>query len=103
MPQAISEHAVVGRLDDRLADYREVAAATLIMRGKGRGTSRQAVALARLATTIPRAETVTFPKLDHFAPEKQPGKVAEAALRFFAAHAQPYTASRPDTRDQHLA
>ena len=103
MPQVITEHGEVGRLDGRLADYREVTAATLVMRGKGRDASRQAVALAQLAETIPHAETMTFPKLNHFAPEQQPGKVAEAALRFFAAHAQPDTDSRADTHDQHLA
>jgi len=92
MPQAISEHEEVGRLDTRLPDYREVAAPTLVMRGKGRATSRQAVALARLAETIPNAETMAFPKLDHFAPEKKPGEIASAVLRFFAAHAQPGTA-----------
>ena len=86
MPQAISEHAEVGRLDGRLADYREVTAATLILRGKGRDTSRQAVALTRLAETIPQAETITFPKLDHFAPEKKPAEIAAAVVRFFAAH-----------------
>jgi pimeloyl-ACP methyl ester carboxylesterase len=84
MPQAISEHAEVGRLDGRLADYREVAAATLIMRGKGRGTSRQAVALARLAEKIPWAETMTFPKLGHFAPERTPDAIARSVLGFFA-------------------
>lgn len=87
MPQAIREHVEVGRLDGRLADYRTVAAATLIMRGKGRDTGWQAVALARLAETIPRSATAVFPALDHFAPEKRPGAIAEAALRFFAAHA----------------
>ncbi|HET6190606.1 MAG TPA: alpha/beta hydrolase [Trebonia sp.] len=102
MPQAISEHAEVGRLDDRLADYREVSAATLIMCGRGGGTSRQAVALAQLAATIPRAEIMTFPKLGHFAPEKKPGEIADAVLRFFAAHAQPDTDSNPDTPDRHL-
>lgn len=94
MPQAISEHAEVGRLDGRLADYREVAAATLIMRGKGRATSRQAIALARLAETIPRCEARTFPRLDHFAPLKRPGEVADAVLGFFAAHAQSEGAGR---------
>jgi pimeloyl-ACP methyl ester carboxylesterase len=89
MPQAISEHTELGRLDGRLADYRRVAAATLIMRGKGRDTGRQAAALARLAETIPRSETMTFPTLGHFAPEKKPGKVADAVLRFFAVYAQP--------------
>jgi pimeloyl-ACP methyl ester carboxylesterase len=84
MPQAISEHAEVGRLDGRLADYREVAAATLIMRGKGRGTSRQAVALARLAETIPWAETMTFRKLGHFAPQRTPDAIARSVLGFFA-------------------
>lgn len=89
MPQAISEHVEVGRLDGRLADYRDIAAATLIMRGKGRDTSRQAVALTRLAETIPRSQTATFRRLDHFAPEKQPGEIADVVLRFFAAHVRP--------------
>jgi pimeloyl-ACP methyl ester carboxylesterase len=88
MPQAIREHAEVGRLDGDLADYREVTAATLIMRGKGRRTSRQAIALARLAETIPPCETMTFPKLDHFAPVNKPAEIADAVLRFFAAHAK---------------
>jgi pimeloyl-ACP methyl ester carboxylesterase len=88
MPQAISEHAEVGRLDGRLADYREISAATLIMRGKGRSTGRQARTLARLADTIPHSQTVTFPKLDHFAPEKKPGEIADAVQRFFAAHSR---------------
>jgi pimeloyl-ACP methyl ester carboxylesterase len=91
MPQAVSEHAEVGRLDARLADYRAVAAATLVMRGRGRAASRQAVALARLAATLPRAEAVTFPRLGHFAPEKKPAEVAGAVLRFFAEHATPGT------------
>jgi pimeloyl-ACP methyl ester carboxylesterase len=86
MSQAISEHTEVGRLDGRLADYREVTAAALIMRGKGRPAGRQAVALTRLAETIPRADALAFPGLDHFAPEKNPGAVADAVLRFFAAH-----------------
>jgi len=102
MPQAISEHAEVGRLDARLADYREVDAATLIMHGKGSGTSRQSVALARLAETLPHSETMTFPKLDHFAPEKKPGEIADAVLRFFAAHAQSDVNSRSETRDRRL-
>ncbi|RCG31490.1 alpha/beta hydrolase [Sphaerisporangium album] len=88
MPQAISEHVEVGRFDGRLTDYREIAADTLIMRGKGRDTGRQAVALAQLAGTIPRSETGTFRTLDHFAPEKKPGEIADAVLRFFAAHAR---------------
>lgn len=88
MPQAISEHTEAGRLDGRLADYGEVAAATLIMYGKNT-TGRQAGVLARLAETIPRAETMTFPRLNHFAPEKKPGTIADAVLRFFATHSQP--------------
>ncbi|HEY1668647.1 MAG TPA: alpha/beta hydrolase [Trebonia sp.] len=97
MPQAISEHAVVGQLDDRLADYGEVAAATLIMRGKGRGTSRQAVALTRLAATIPRAETVTFPKLGHFAPQREPDAIARSVLGFFTDYPERLRQSAPRT------
>jgi pimeloyl-ACP methyl ester carboxylesterase len=88
MPQAISEHAEVERLDERLADYLEVTAATLVMHGDRHTTSRQAAALARLAGTIPRSETMTFPKLGHFAPEKEPGRIADAVLRFLAAPAR---------------
>jgi pimeloyl-ACP methyl ester carboxylesterase len=88
MPEAISELAEARRLDARLADYRQVAAATLIMRGKGRATGWPSVALARLAETIPQAEIMTFPELDHIAPEKKPGEIAGAVLRFFAWHAQ---------------
>lgn len=95
MPEVIREHGEVGRLDGRFADYREVAAATLVMRGKGSGTSRQAVALAQLAETIPHTETMTFPKLNHLAPEKKPGAIADAVLRFFAVHAQPDNEDRP--------
>ena len=58
------------------------------MRGKGPLTSRHAVAVARLGETIPGAETVCFPKLDHLAPENKPGEVADAVLRFFAVHTQ---------------
>jgi pimeloyl-ACP methyl ester carboxylesterase len=100
MPQAIREHAEVGRLDERLADYREVSAATLIMRGKGSSTSRQAVALAQLAQTVPRAEIMTFPDLGHFAPEKKPGKIGEAVLRFFAAHTATPGSPRTDARQR---
>lgn len=97
MPQAINEHIEVGRLDDRLADYSDISAATLIMRAKGRDTSRQAIALTRLAETIPHAQTRTFPKLNHFAPEKKPREIADAVLTFFAAHAQPDDMSQPQT------
>jgi pimeloyl-ACP methyl ester carboxylesterase len=86
MPQAIREHAEVGRLDGRLADYHEISAATLIMRGKGRRTGRQALALGRLADTIPHSHTMTFPRLDHFAPEKKPDEIADAVQRFFAGN-----------------
>ena len=89
MPQAIREHVEVGRLDGRLADYREISAATLIMRGKGPDTGWQAVALARLAGMIPRSETAIFHRLNHFAPAKKPGEIADVVLRFFAAHARP--------------
>jgi pimeloyl-ACP methyl ester carboxylesterase len=95
MPQATSEYAEVRRLDGRLADYREVAAPTLLMRGEGPPTSRQAVAVARLGETIPGAETVCFPNLDHLAPEEKPGEVADAVLRFFAAHNQQGTEGQP--------
>jgi pimeloyl-ACP methyl ester carboxylesterase len=97
LPQAINEYTEAGSLDARFADYRDVAAATLMMHGKGSDTNRHAVAVARLAETIPHSETMTFPDLDHVAPEKRPGPIADAVLRFFAAHAKLSTRSRYQT------
>lgn len=94
LPQAINEYTEAGVLDTRFADYREVAAATLMMHGKGHGTNRHAVAVARLAETIPHSETMAFSGLDHVAPAKRPGPVADAVLRFFAAHVNPGTGDR---------
>lgn len=88
MPQVINEYVAARRLDGRIADYRDVAAATLLMHGKGPLTSRHAVVAAQLGETIPHAETVRFPKLDHLAPENKPGEVADTVLRFFAARKQ---------------
>ena len=97
MPQALNEYAESGRLDDQLADYREVTAPTLIMHGKER-VGRRDVALVRLGETLPHSETMTFPELDHVAPEKRPGQIADAVLRFFAARAQLGTDGRSQTR-----
>jgi pimeloyl-ACP methyl ester carboxylesterase len=93
MPQAINEHVEVGRLTTRLADYQGVTAAALIMRGKGPDAGWQAVALSRLAETIPRARTEVFGHLDHFAPEKKPAEIADTLLKFFAAPAYPSPAA----------
>jgi pimeloyl-ACP methyl ester carboxylesterase len=95
LPQAINEYTEAGSLDARFADYRKIAAATLMMHGKGRDTNRHAAAVARLAETIPHAETITFPELDHVAPKKQPGQIADAVLQFFAAHARLGTGGWP--------
>jgi pimeloyl-ACP methyl ester carboxylesterase len=88
MPQAISEYVEAGRLDGRIADYRKITAPTLLMRGKGPLTGGYTAATRRLGQSIPGAETVCFLKLDHLAPESKPGEVADAVLRFFAAHNQ---------------
>lgn len=96
VPQALNEYAEAGSLDARFGDYRQVAAATLMMHGKG-GT-RHAAAVARLAETIPRSETMTFPGLGHAAPEKKPGQIADAVTGFFATHAKPGAGSRVSNR-----
>jgi pimeloyl-ACP methyl ester carboxylesterase len=72
------------------------------MRGNGHATSRQAVALAQLAETIPHSQIMTFPKLGHFAPEKKPAKITDALLRFFAAHTQPDADATPEARQRRL-
>ena len=95
LPQAINEYAEAGSLDTRFADYRNVSAATLMMHGRGGGANRHAAAVARLAETIPHSETMSFPGLDHVAPAKKPGQIADAVLRFFAAHGTPGTGGQP--------
>jgi pimeloyl-ACP methyl ester carboxylesterase len=85
MPQALAEHAEIGRLDAHFADYRKVSAAALFMRGKAPAAGWQCVAPARLAALLPRTETVVFTKFNHFAPENKPAAIAEEVLRFFAA------------------
>jgi pimeloyl-ACP methyl ester carboxylesterase len=98
MPEACNEYGEAGRLADKLADYHEVTAATLVMSGKGRATSKRVLAMARLAEALPRCESMIFPRLEHVAPEKEPDQVADAVLRFFAAHAQAGTEVRSQTR-----
>jgi pimeloyl-ACP methyl ester carboxylesterase len=88
MPQAVSEYAEAGRLDGDGEYYRAVAAATLLLHG-GPLSSRFSAAVARLREMIPQAETAHFPAFDHAAPENQPREVADAVLRFFAAHGRP--------------
>jgi pimeloyl-ACP methyl ester carboxylesterase len=98
MPETVNEYAEVGRLDGRLADFREISAATLLMGGKGDTANRQAFVVARLAETIPHSVTMTFPDLNHVAPEKKPDQIADAVLQFFAAHVQAGTDGRSPTR-----
>ena len=98
MPEALNEYGEAGRFNDQLADYYEVTAPALVMQGKGRATSGRVVAMARLAEALPHSEALTFPELVHVSPETEPGPVADAVLRFFAAHAQSGMEARSQTR-----
>jgi pimeloyl-ACP methyl ester carboxylesterase len=80
---SISEHAEAARLNDSAERYREIAAAVLLMSGKDIDRTGTGRATALLAHVLQRAELASFPKLDHFGPEKDPERVAERALAFF--------------------
>jgi pimeloyl-ACP methyl ester carboxylesterase len=78
-PQAVREHAEVGRLDSTTAEYTGIRARTLLMHGGRRTPSN----LGELERWMPSAETVSFPRRGHFAPEQRPDVIAGPLREFF--------------------
>ena len=48
-----------------------------------RGSTSGPSALARLRPLLPQAQLITFPRLDHFGPEKKPHEVGATVPAFF--------------------
>ena len=84
LPTAIREHLEAARLDNTYHRYSSIAADVLLLAGK-KGPTAASVegTLARLRPLLPQAQLVTFPRLDHFGPEKKPHEVGATVAAFF--------------------
>lgn len=86
LPTTIREHRELARLDDSVANYREISACVLLMAGGRSGLAWVETALQALTDTLPRCERLTFPRLDHFGIDKgAPREVARAVSDFLVA------------------
>ena len=86
MPQVITEHGEVGRLDGRLADYREVAAPTLVMRGELSDILSPEIG-KRMIETIPDAQYVEVAGSGHPIPLDRPDEFLAASRAFLKGQA----------------
>lgn len=86
LPANLLEHREVARLDNTWERYRDVSASTLLMVGGRSGLAWVPAAVERLTAVLPTSEVITFPKLDHFGPDRTgPHQVAQAVEAFFQA------------------
>jgi pimeloyl-ACP methyl ester carboxylesterase len=84
LPTAIREHLEAARLDNTHHRYSSIAADVLLMAGKKEPTAAGIErTLARLQLVLPQAQLITFPRLDHFGPEKKPDEVTATLSEFF--------------------
>lgn len=85
LPATLAEHEVVRALDGSWENYRDVAAAVLLMVGGASRLPWVPAAVERLTAVLPSVRVHTFPRLDHFGPDqKGPREVAEEIRRHFA-------------------
>ncbi len=80
---AIAEHQEAARLAHQPQRYARISTPVLLMAGQGTRNTETGRAATRLAAVLPAAQVVTFPRLDHFGPEKAPETVATAIRLFF--------------------
>lgn len=84
LPECLREHRELSSLDNSYAHYHEITADVLLMYGVKTRSRWVDLAMERLATVLRHAQTLSFPKLDHFGIDKRaPGEVAEAVKAFF--------------------
>lgn len=79
----ILEHGEAARLDNTYENYREIEADVLLISGKDANVTGAGRSVSQLATVLPSAKMVLFPKLDHFGPGKKPKEVAKSVSSFF--------------------
>ncbi|WJH36594.1 hypothetical protein N6H14_13095 [Paenibacillus sp. CC-CFT747] len=83
LPQNLREHREVRRLEGAYAGYRAISAPTLLAYG-GKSPSFVPETIRTLHTTLPHAEMLEFPGLEHLSPENphDPVAVARQVQRF---------------------
>ncbi len=86
LPTAVREHLEAARFDNTHLRYAAIACDVLLLAG-GRGPTAKTTqrTVSRLQAVIPHAQLHTFPRLDHFGPEKEPERLTPALAQFFAA------------------
>lgn len=85
LPLLIQEFHVLRELDSQYERYHGIAAKTLLL-GGGKSPKYLLEALAALQATIPHAQLIEFPPLDHNAPDlNAPNVIAQTLKEFFSA------------------
>jgi pimeloyl-ACP methyl ester carboxylesterase len=79
----IAEHQQAARLANQPQRYAGIPVPTLVMTGKHASKTAMGQIAAELAAILPAARVATFPRLDHFGPQKAPETVADAIKGFF--------------------
>jgi pimeloyl-ACP methyl ester carboxylesterase len=80
---AIAEHQQAARLANQPQRYAHIPVPTLLMAGKDASKTTMGQVVAQLAAVLPSTQVATFPKLDHFGPQKAPETIADAIRTFF--------------------
>ncbi|MBI3673882.1 MAG: alpha/beta hydrolase [Rhizobiales bacterium] len=84
LAQNLREWREIVRLDGSYQNYREIAAGALLMYGGKSDSTAVNLAMDKLALVLPRSETKSFPRLDHFGIERTaPREVAKAVSDYF--------------------
>jgi pimeloyl-ACP methyl ester carboxylesterase len=79
----IAEHEQEARLANQPQRYARIPALILVMTGKHAGQTTMRQVAAELSAVLPAARVASFPRLDHFGPQKAPETVADAITGFF--------------------
>lgn len=82
----IREHAEVARLNNTYATrYSEIKTKTLVIAGGEARPTEHGYPANQLVKVMKGSTLITFPGLDHLAPEKRPEKIIKAVSDFFSA------------------
>jgi pimeloyl-ACP methyl ester carboxylesterase len=84
LPTTVAEHAELVRLDNSYPRYSKISAKVLLLVGKNVQQGSPGWASTQLFPVLTNASLLSFPKLDHLGPEKDPQKIAAALTKFFS-------------------
>ena len=83
LSSTIREHAELARLDNTYHRYNEITATVLLLVGKETLLGSPGWASTKLFPVLQNASYLSFPKLDHLGPEKNPKEISVAVAEFF--------------------